>query len=451
MNKKEFSLIDSIPVNIELEKNILSILLNSSDSFLEITGLLDVHDFFLEKHKTIFRILKELTEKKIPYDLIIVKDYIEANSLEDQTGGIYYLMEISENFPNKKEISTYSTRLKEKSYARKLMQEFVECIPYCKSGDMEKVRSIVSRIKEDIHTLSTRTEMPAYDYVKETLLNVFKNKEYGILTGLSTLDTKICGLPKKALSILAARPSMGKTALALNIAVNVSSRGVPVIFYSLEMSGESLAGRLLSSYTKIPFLSLMRNKFEPYEWDSLEDASQQIKKIPLFIDEHKRTVDDIKLSMRRMKHEHNVGLVVIDYLQLMSNNGRFNTKNDEISDTTKQLKGIATDLDVSILLLSQLSREVERRVDKRPMLSDLRDSGAIEQDADVIMSIYRDCVYNPETQLPREAELIINKNRNGERNCTVFMDFNGAAFTFTEKDRGEANELPRYESGREES
>ncbi len=448
MEKQEFSLVNKIPVSIEVEKQVLNIILNSSDAFLEIKDLLDLNDFYSPQHKTLFRLIGEYFIKDSKYNLLTLSDYIKTQDAEEKCGGIVYLIELQERFPERSELLKYVRTLRGKRYLREMLEGFVKGIDLCKSGDTEELTKIFSKMQRFTDTMGEKREYIWADAARDTIASLFAKEPQSIKTGYPILDMKVRGLPRQAITVLAARPSMGKTALALNIAINIAKTKIPTIFYSLEMSLKSIIIRSLALESSVSYMDIRDVEFSPEQWASVEEVyNKTIQGTPFFIDCTTLSISELKSSLRRNKYENKIELAVIDYLQLITTNKTHSeNRNQEVSNITKELRAIAKELDISILLLSQLSRAVENRVDRRPIQSDLRDSGSIEQDAEVIMFIYKESAYNPEAPDKNLVEVIVNKNRNAERNVTLYFNFDGPSMSFKEK---VYEELPRYESGGE--
>jgi len=418
------------PQNIEAEMSVLGCLLRDQEKLTTVLEVLKADDFYREEHKEIFLAILELFDKSAPIDILTVEEQLRARGSISRTGGMTYLGELAAGVISSENARHYAGIVAQKALLRRLIRECSRAVEdsYAAAEDAEEIieaaeMSIYS-IMEDrnrtgvVHVRDVISEI----YDKLTALYNNKSKYTGLRTGFYLLDEKTFGLQKSDLIILAARPSVGKSALALNIAHFAAVReGKPVIFFCLEMSRDQCVNRMISADEEIDAGRMRSGKLTDDDWIKVASATGRLMNAPLYLDDTTSvTVAEIKAKSRRLKLERNeLGLVIIDYIQLMQGSGRggrFENRQQEMSEISRSLKLMAKELNVPVVALSQLSRapELRGREGHRPMLSDLRESGAIEQDADIVMFLYRDEVYNEATEKPGVAELIIAKHRNGE-------------------------------------
>ncbi len=417
-----------IPASQEAENYVLSALLtaDSEDSPLSqraaslVFEKLDEVDFVSLKNRIIFRHLKELYQSQAPLEIISLTESLQANGDLEKVGKTYILELISLE-PVLTNIEHYINIIKEKSLLRRLLHISNDIQQKISSG--VSAQELLAYIEETVFTVASSSKTSTLkfaDVIPEVLdkLNKIYSKKIkitGIPTGFIDLDKKTSGFQKGNLIVIAARPSMGKTALALNIAANVAIRSkIPVAIFSLEMPAIQLANRILCSESRINLQNLNRGEITEDELARFVSIAHSTTNAPIFIDDTSSiTIYELRARARRLKLEKNIGLIVIDYLQLLSTGRRKESKQQEVAEISRILKLLAMELDIPIIALSQLNRSPELRQDKRPTLADLRESGAIEQDADMVIFIYRDEYYNPDTELKNIAELIIAKHRNG--------------------------------------
>ena len=421
-----------LPQNIEAEQAVLGAMLMDSDAIIKASELLIADDFYREAHKIIFSVILEIFNNNRAADLVTVTDALKRlNKLED-VGGIAYLSSLLGSVVTAANVTYHAEIVAEKSTLRRIIRVGTEMVSMGYEANDEtgvlldtaesRVLEIANRKKKSDYKLIGGILMETVSNIEKLVQN--KGSLTGIPTGFSDLDKLTGGLHPSDFIILAARPSMGKTALALNIAQNVALRapsrinGEPrtVAFFSLEMSEEQLVNRMLCSEANIDSQKMRIGVMSDKDWDSLWSACDTMSKAKIIIDDTPGiTVMDMRSRARRMKAEHGLDLIVVDYLQLMQGSGKKNTSGDrqqEVSEISRSLKALARELDVPVLALSQLSRGVESRSVKRPLLSDLREFGSLEQDADIVAFLYREDYYNPETE-NKHTELIIAKHRNG--------------------------------------
>ena len=414
------------PQNEEAEMSTIGCMLLDQEKIGTVFDLVKPEDFYREAHQEIYQAILELYDRSEPVDFLTVGNRLKSRGTLSRVGGMEYLGELAAGVPTPENAKHYAGIVSDKSMLRKIIKACQKIMEDSYTSG-EEAEMIVEAAENAIFSLMEDRNSAGVVHVKEVIAELYdkltelynsKSQHTGIPTGFYLLDEKTHGLQKSDLILLAARPSMGKTALALNIAhfvaVNVKT---PVIVFSLEMARDQLVNRMICADRKIDSNKMRSGKLNDEEWKKVAEATGRLMESPLYIDDTAGiTVTDIKAKCRRLKLEKGLGLIVIDYLQLMqgSYRGRNENRQQEISDISRSLKLMAKELNVPVLALSQLSRAPEQRADHRPMLSDLRESGAIEQDADIVMFLYRDEVYNKETENPGEAQLIIAKHRNGE-------------------------------------
>jgi replicative DNA helicase len=415
------------PQNVEAEQSLLAGVLIDPESMNKVVDVVLPEDFYRDDHTKIFELMLDLYEKNEPIDMITVSSTAKDKGILEKIGGVTYLNTLVDLMPTSANITQYAKMVREKALLRSLMHVSTEIIE--KGYEVEtNVDGYVDDAEKMIFQISERKFKASFFAVKDLVMENVKTIERlsqkkqsvtGLPTGFIELDKLTSGLQPSDLIIVAGRPSMGKTALCLNIAQHVAlpdGGNAPVGIFSMEMSKEQLVMRLLSSESEVEFSKLRTGTLSHAEWPKLAEAAGILYKAPIFIDDSPAlAVLDLRARARRLKKEHGLGLIVVDYLQLMR--GRSNTGSDrreqEISEISRFLKALAKELNIPVIAISQLNRMVEQRDNKRPRLSDLRESGAIEQDADLIMFIYRDEVYNKDTNLKGIAEIIIGKQRNG--------------------------------------
>ncbi len=414
------------PQNIEAEQCVLGGILLENEAFNKVIEIMKPHDFYLESHRKICDGMLELFAKNDPIDLISLNDILEKKSHLDGVGGVSYLASLVDNVPTAANIAYYAKIVREKSLLRKLINTATEIATQAYNFRVD-ARELLDYSENAIFKISENQIRPSFFSLKEIIKGSFKNIEElyekkklltGIPTGFEEIDKLTSGLQASELIIIAGRPSMGKTAFSLDIARHAASEAdITVAFFSLEMSRNQIGKRLLSSEAKVDSHKLRGGFLEESDWPKLAQATGALAEIPLFIDDTPAlSVLEMKAKARRLKSEHhNLGLIIVDYLQLMRGEGFKDSREQEISNISSSLKALAKELDLPVVALSQLNRRVEDRQDKRPQLADLRESGAIEQDADVVAFIYRDEVYNKSPDNPNKgiAEVIIGKQRNG--------------------------------------
>ena len=413
------------PQSIEAEESILSAILLDNSTMLDVLETLTPEDFYRTAHQKIFAAIADMFAKAEPVDLVTLTNWLRDKGQLEEIGGAAYLARLVDTIPSAINVLHYARIVRDKSSLRRLIAKAGEITQQCyeEAGDLDLVldfaESAVFEISENKH----RASFHPLSNIIETNINALEERQgnralvTGVPTGFTQLDYKTSGLQSADLVILAARPSMGKTALALNIARNAAVDGnVPVAVFSLEMSKEQLSMRMLCAEARVDSSRVRGGFLNPEDWNRITDAAGVLSEAPIYIDDSPDiSATSIRTKSRRLKMDRNLGLVIIDYLQLMRGRISSERRDLEISEISRSLKLLAKELDLPVVALSQLNRKLEERSDKRPQLSDLRESGALEQDADVVAFIYRDEVYNKEENNPNRgtAEIIIAKQRNG--------------------------------------
>lgn len=425
MNTKDPWLQKVPPHNIEAEQSILSAILIENNTLPEVLEILSDQDFYREAHRKIFKAMVELFEKNEPADLVTLTNLLKERGQLGSLGGASYLAELVDAVPMAVNAAHYAKIVQEKASLRRLIEQAAAITSRCfeDKGDVEEILDFAER---SIFDISENKIKPSFYVLGDILTDTYKAVEEayenkllvtGVPTGFRGLDEKTSGFQPGDLIIIAGRPSMGKTALALNVARNASlETGEPAAIFSLEMSKEQLSLRMLSAEARIDSSRMRGGFLSEGDLARINRAAGALYDIPLYIDDSPAiSALEIRAKARRMKMDKGVGIVIVDYLQLMRGRASAERRDLEISEISRSLKALAKELNIPVVALSQLNRKVEDRTNKRPILSDLRESGAIEQDADVILFIYRDEVYHKEEDNPNKgiAELILAKQRNG--------------------------------------
>jgi len=413
------------PQNLEAEQSVLGGILLDNQALNGALEILTARDFYSEAHRKVFMAILELSDRNEPSDLITLSNLLKDKKQLDQIGGAAYLAGLVDNVPSAANISYHAKIVREKSILRALIGTATDILAksYNTGADIDQV---LDEAEHAIFEISENKIRPSFFSIKDIIKDSFKTIEKlyeskelitGVATGFEKLDEYTSGLQKSDLIIIAGRPSMGKTAFALNIAQYAAMEaGVPAAVFSLEMSKEQLAMRMLASTAKVDSQRIRKGFLGETDWPKLTTAAGILSEAPLFIDDTAAiTVLEMKAKARRLKAEYGLGLIIVDYLQLMRGSSGKDSREQEISEISRSLKALAKELSVPVIALSQLNRKVEDRTNRRPQMADLRESGAIEQDADVIAFIYRDEVYNKSEDNPEKgmAEVIIAKQRNG--------------------------------------
>jgi replicative DNA helicase len=420
------------PSHTEAERAVLGSILFNDAGLAQIVDFLAVEDFYVSAHQVIYQAMMAITQRSQRIDLVTLQDELTKNNKLDVAGGLSYIVALQEDIPAAGFIEQHARIIKEKAVLRELIGSATSIISNCYTQDDKSIEVVLDHAEKTIfniaHKRANQTFVQLDIWLKKTFKHLSDIKSHGkgitgIPSGYKKLDLLTSGFQKSDLIVLAARPSMGKTAIALNIAAYAAEQGISVGFFSLEMSAEQLTLRLLSTESGIPHQNIRNANISSEEWIELTNVATKLATHKMFIDDTALlTVMDLRAKARKLKAEHQLEMLVVDYLQLIQSNSRYENRHQEVSEISRSLKALAKELNIPIIALSQLSRAVDSRMDKRPILSDLRESGAIEQDADVIMFLYRDVVYNPEAENPSAAELIIGKQRNGPTG-TVFLNF----------------------------
>ena len=430
-----------LPHSIEAEQAALGCIINYRSQLALAEDVLKDDDFYWDKHKRIFSTIKALSKKDMNIDLITLLNELKVSDSIDKCGGVSYITELATNTVFSSNVESYVKIIKDKSDRRNLIRAGRELIS--KSYEEGEVESIVSTVEDKIYKVINSKEsediIDMGQSVEKVLTRIENNycnggKILGNTTGFKEIDNTISGLQKGDFIIVAARPSMGKTAFALNIGQH-ASKSASVGIFSLEMTTEQLMERLISSRSLVEFGKIKTGKLNEAEFRKITDAANILSKRKIFIDDKSTNLSDIKAKCRSLKVKEGLDVVIIDYLQLIEISDKTSSREQEIAKISRELKKLAKKLEITIVALSQLSRAPEQRTDHRPVLSDLRESGSIEQDADVIFMLYRDEYYNKESEDRNIAELIINKNRNGETK-TIKLGWIGQYQRFATLDRG---------------
>jgi len=412
-----------MPHSPEAEQSVIGSMLMDTDAVMAASEIITGEDFYQKQYGILFDNITELYNEGQPVDLITLQEHLKQKDVPPEVASLEFARDLLSSVYTSTNVRQYAKIVKEKSMLRKLIRTNEDIANICYTGK-ESLEDIFSdtekRIFDIVQQNTTGEFVPIKDVVlaaldKIELASKIKGNVTGIPTGFIDLDYKTAGFQPSDLILVAARPSMGKTAFVLNIAQHMAFKeNVTVAVFSLEMSKEQLVNRLLSLESRVDSQSIRTGNLSDEDWEKLIEGASTIGSSNLIIDDTPSiSVTELRSKCRKFKLEHNLGIIIIDYLQLMTGSKHSESRQQEISDISRSLKAIARELNVPVVALSQLSRAVEQRPDHRPMLSDLRESGAIEQDADVVMFIYRDDYYNKDTPKPNVAEIIISKQRNG--------------------------------------
>jgi replicative DNA helicase len=411
------------PQNIEAEQAVLGAILLHSDALITAMERLTSDDFYRSTHQRIFEMMIELTEENEPVDLITLTAKLQDKQQLDDIGGVMYLSELANVVPTAANVDYYAAIVEEKSMLRRLIRAATQIVSngYASSDD---VGDLLSEAEQRIFEISQRRSSSGFISIRDVLMEVFERVEFlyshkggatGIPSGFVDLDKMTSGFQRSDLIIVAARPSVGKTAFALNIAQNVGVRAKETVaIFSLEMGASQLVQRMICAEANVDATRMRTGYLEGDDWEKLTMAIGALSEASIYIDDSPSlTVADIRAKCRRLKQEKGLGMILIDYLQLIHGRGKGDNRQQEVSEISRTLKQIARELNVPVIALSQLSRGVEQRQDKRPMMSDLRESGSIEQDADIVAFLYRDDYYDKESEKKNIIEIIVAKQRNG--------------------------------------
>ncbi|WP_094549119.1 replicative DNA helicase [Petroclostridium xylanilyticum] len=411
------------PYSLEAEQSVLGAMLIDREAIATVIEIIKSDDFYREDHKEIFDAMMDLFDRNDPVDLITLTEQLKLRGTLESVGGIEYLTAIATAIPTTANVKYYAKIVEEKSILRKLIKASAD-IANLSYEAADEVSYIMDQAEKRIFDILQKRNSQGFSSIRDVLIASFdkleelyknKGKIVGIPTGFIDLDHKTAGLHPSDLILIAARPAMGKTSFALNIAQYAAVHAnVPVAIFSLEMSKEQLVNRMLWSEALIESQKIRTGELQDEDWPKLARVIGPLSEAPIYIDDTPGiSIAEMRAKCRRLKLEKNLGLVVIDYLQLIQGRGKIENRQQEISEISRSLKILAKEINVPVITLSQLSRAPESRADHRPVLSDLRESGAIEQDADIVMFLYRDDYYNPDTDKKNIAECIIAKHRNG--------------------------------------
>ncbi|MDD3145340.1 MAG: replicative DNA helicase [Candidatus Gracilibacteria bacterium] len=443
------------PHSIEAEQSVLGSILIDKDCFISIGDLLKESDFYVESNACIFGVMFDLYKQNKPIDIITVKEKLDDKKLLDKIGGISYLAELTEIVPTTANVFEYAQIVKNKSVLRNLIRAGNEIISYGYDED-KPINDLLEKTEKSVFNVTQVFIQNKLVHINQILEQRFEEfaeihenpelvKDHRLHLGFKDLDHKFNGLKGGDMVILAARPSMGKTAFALNLAQNVGYKGKNVAIFSLEMSKEQLTDRMIASAMQIDSWKLAKGELEDHEFAKIGEAMEKLSQANIYIDDSAGgNLVELKSKCRRLKIESGLDLIVIDYLQLMSNGNSMN-RVQEISEISRGIKSLARELNVPIIALSQLSRTVEQRPDKRPIMSDLRESGSIEQDADIIMMLYREEYYDEFTEKKGITDVLVRKNRNGPiGNIELMFEKNNQKFVEIERNYGGGGNVEEY-------
>jgi replicative DNA helicase len=414
------------PQNTDAETSLLGAILIDSDAIVKIADTITAHDFYDRRHELIYEAIRNLYERHSPIDVLTVTDQLRSSGNLDTVGGAAYLTELTNYVPTAAHVEQYASIVAQKALRRRMIKasQEITALGYDETRSLQELIEEAEsslfevskqHIKQDIVSLETILS-ESFDRLDE--LHKDKGKIRGVPTGYKDLDGILAGLQRSDLFILAARPSMGKTAFVLNLAHNIGTKaGEGVLIFSLEMSKEQLVDRMLAMESGVDAWALRTGNLSDQDFERIGNAMGALSEAQIFIDDTPGiTISDLRTKARREMHQHPLGLIIVDYLQLMSGGAKFGgdgNRVQEISEISRGLKGIARELNVPLIALSQLSRSVESRTPQIPQLSDLRESGSIEQDADVVAFIYREDYYNKDTERQGITDILIKKHRNG--------------------------------------
>lgn len=413
----------TLPHNIEAEQSVIGSMIMDSDAVLAATEIISADDFYGNQYGILFKAMVEIYGEGKPIDVVTLTDKLNQMDVPPELSSIEFIRDLLASVPTSANVKYYAKIVKEKSILRKLIKVTEDISNTCYVG-REDLDTILEETEKKVFSIVQSRDGGDYVPIKEVVLNAMErieaiSKVSGTVTGISTgftdLDYMTSGFQNSDLILIAARPSMGKTAFELNLAEYMAfKKDVTVAIFSLEMSKEQLVNRLLSLESRVDSQKIRTGSLEDSDWEQIIESANVIGNSHLIIDDTPSiSIGELRSKCRKYKLEHNLGIIIIDYLQLMTAGGKSESRQQEISEISRSLKSLARELNVPVVALSQLSRAVESRPDHRPMLSDLRESGAIEQDADMVMFLYRDDYYNKESEKKGIAEVIIAKQRNG--------------------------------------
>jgi len=414
------------PHSVEAEQSLLGGLMLDQRAWDQVADAVGVEDFYRADHRLIFETVATLVERNQPPDAVTVSEQLERRNQLEAAGGLAYIAQLVEETPSAANVRAYATIVREHSMLRQLIEIGGDITASAHESEGRTVSELVDLAEQRVFQIADRGQRRGAGFIslKQILPGTIDRLDElthsdsditGVASGFTELDKKTAGLQRGELIVIAGRPSMGKTTLAVNIAENAAiGQQIPTAIFSMEMSAEQLTFRMIGSIGRVNQSHLRTGTLSDEDWSRIHSAVSMMSNAPIHIDDSgSLSPTEVRARSRRLKREHGLGLIVVDYLQLMQVAGSVENRATEISEISRSLKALAKELDVPVIALSQLNRSVEQRHDKKPVMSDLRESGAIEQDADVIMFIYREEVYDPETPRKGVAEIIIGKQRNG--------------------------------------
>ncbi|MBQ8085604.1 MAG: replicative DNA helicase [Lachnospiraceae bacterium] len=414
----------ALPNNLQMEQAVIGSMLMDRDAVAEVADLLTKDDFYYSQYGMLFSAIVELYNEGKPIDLAIVSNRLKDMGAPESVSNMSYIAEVLDSVQFASHAGEYARVVQDKAVLRRMIKYAEKTMALCYESE-ESVNDILEQSEKDLFDITQkRNTGMQFAEMKEIALSVLDNieasakrgsKVTGVPTGFIDLDNKLTGLHGSELILIAARPAMGKTAFALNIAQNAAMKsGIPVAIFSLEMSKEQLATRLIAMDSQVDSQAIRTGQILDNDWDKIMESTYRVGETQMYIDDTPGiNIAELRSKCRKLKQTKDIGLIVIDYLQLMNAGGRSESRQQEISTISRALKKLARELDVPVVALSQLNRAVDSREDHKPVMSDLRESGAIEQDADVIMFIYRDDYYNKDSPKQRIADIIVAKQRNG--------------------------------------
>lgn len=429
----------SLPQSLEAEQSVIGAMIIDKSAIAKALEKLNEEDFYRDGHKVIFKAIREMFSKDMAVDLVTLLEYLKSTDMLEKAGGVTYISEVSSSVITTANLEAYISIVEDKSTLRKLIRSATSIIEES-YNKQDRVEEVLDLAQKKIFDLAEKQGSNDYEPLSNVLERgfleierLFNNKGSitGVGSGIRDLDAKTSGFQKGDMVLIAARPSMGKTTFSLNIAENAALReGKSVVIFSLEMSKEQLAYKLLCSEANVDMLKLRTGNLDDDDWERIARATGPLSKAKIYIDDTAGlSVMEMRSKCRKIKMEHGIDMILIDYLQLMSGSSGSESRQQEVSEISRSIKALAKEMECPVIALSQLSRAPEQRADHRPMLSDLRESGSIEQDADVVMFLYRDEYYNKETEEKNIGECIIAKQRNGPVG-TVKMAWIGAHSKF---------------------
>lgn len=429
------------PYSHEAEEAVIGAVLINPDSFLSVSGFLTAADFFFTRHSQVWQAMQRLHERKEPIDLITLADELQAMGVSDSVDSLAFLTQTMRNTPTSIYVEVYGRMVERAAIRRKLM-EAADQIKALAIDEQAPIEAIIVDAESALFNVTDRQVKREFIPMRDAVGDYFDRIEHlmnhqdeplGLPSGFNDLDTLLGGFQKSDLIIFAGRPGMGKTSFLLSTAVNAARNGARVAIFTMEMGTDQLIQRMISMETGINSQKLRAGKLEQQEYNRFVTAAGRISNFPIFIDDTPAlSPAQIRTKCRRLQHEHGIDIIFVDYIQLMNAGGQYNNNRvQEVSYISRHLKELARELNVPVFSAAQLSRAVEQRQDKRPVLSDLRESGSLEQDADIVMFLYRDSVYNEAAEFPNQADILISKHRNGpvgtvslyfDRTITKFLD-----------------------------